>query len=396
MSIQPIITFKAGKCNLDNTVTPWKITADSTPGYLYFWQEDELMHFCWRPRSASVRDPDIELFMIAGDASFLPYTGKDKLVPGENPLSPTNGRICVLKFHSSGERYLFWLQSKSQHPEGKPNWFSQRDLRMVKIIDLLLSGQEVNPADIEGEITFDQSRRDDDDGGDQDEPMGDADPPGDRSNSTGGAGADAAGGDFREEGEEAREGGADGARAASAGTTDASAIVQNFLNSLKGRNIASSSQQEKLFTTLGDLLSSENTVPIIQKADISFLDGLLSHLPPTILLLAQEVDDATEVEPNAETVQAAIEALSVEQKKDILLRVLRSPQLHQSLGSLTVALRDGGLPSVSEALKIPVENGGFVRHGAVPLGGGDAVEAFLNGVKKAVDEEKGDEKMDTS
>jgi 26S proteasome regulatory subunit N13 len=169
----------------------------------------DLMHFCWRPRSASVRDPEQELFMINGDASFLPYTGKEKLVSGEHPESPTNGRICVLKFHSSGDRHLYWLQSKSQHPEGKVNWFSQRDLKMLKIIDLYLAGQVPSAADLEGDITFDQSRRDDDD---EDEPMDDADAP-DQSNSTGGAGADATGGDIREEGEEAREGGADGARA---------------------------------------------------------------------------------------------------------------------------------------------------------------------------------------
>lgn len=160
----------------------------------------------------------------------------------------------------------------------------------------------------------------------------------------------------------------------------------------------SSQQQERLFTTLSDLLSTETTVPIVQNADTPFIDALLSHLPPAILMLSQEADENKDVvEPNSETVQAAIEALSPEQKKEILLRILRSPQLHQSLGSLTVALRDGGLPSVSDALKISVENGGFIRHGAVPLGGGDAVEAFLKGVKKSVDEEgKGDEKMDTS
>ena len=52
-----------------------------------------------------------------------------------------------------------------------------------------------------------------------------------------------------------------------------------------------------------------------------------------------------------------------------------------------MALRDGGLPSVSDALKIKVENGGFMRRGGMPLGGGEAVEAFLNGVRATVEEE---------
>ena len=94
------------------------------------------------------------------------------------------------------------------------------------------------------------------------------------------------------------------------------------------------------------------------------------------------------MEPNSETTQAALQALSLDQKKSILQKVMRSPQFSQSLSSLTVALRDGGLPSISDALKIPVRNGGYMRHGGVPLGGGDAVEAFLDGVKSHVEEEE--------
>ncbi|KAF2207502.1 hypothetical protein CERZMDRAFT_2928, partial [Cercospora zeae-maydis SCOH1-5] len=75
------------------------------------------------------------------------------------------------------------------------------------------------------------------------------------------------------------------------------------------------------------------------------------------------------------------------QKKEILNKVLRSPQLQQSLGSLTVALRDGGLPMISEALRIKVENGGNIKGGSMPLGGSAAVEAFVNGVKKTAEEE---------
>lgn len=80
--------------------------------------------------------------------------------------------------------------------------------------------------------------------------------------------------------------------------------------------------------------------------------------------------------------------MAPDQKKDLLGRVLRSPQLHQSLGSLTVALRDGGLPMIGEALGVKTENGGRVKGGTVPLGGGEAVEAFLEGVKRGAQEEE--------
>ena len=43
---------------------------------------------------------------------------------------------------------------------------------------------------------------------------------------------------------------------------------------------------------------------------------------------------------------------------------------------------------VSEALGVRVENGGMIRGGSVPLGEGAAVEAFLEGVKRGVKEEK--------
>jgi hypothetical protein len=88
----------------------------------------------------------------------------------------------------------------------------------------------------------------------------------------------------------------------------------------------------------------------------------------------------------------------VAQKKDLLTRVFRSPQLYQSLGSLTAALRDGGLPMVAQAVEVKVENNGLVRGGNVPLGDGAAVEAFLEGVKRTVKEEDkdGGGSMDTS
>ena len=41
-------------------------------------------------------------------------------------------------------------------------------------------------------------------------------------------------------------------------------------------------------------------------------------------------------------------------------------------------------------MKIPIENGGFIRQGGVPMGGGDAVEAFVKGVKASVETESKD------
>lgn len=177
---------------------------------------------------------------------------------------------------------------------------------------------------------------------------------------------------------------------AGSGPTDAATVVQNFLNSLQAGGGQAGMQQQaqgQMYTTLPDLLPTSTTVPTIDTATPAQIDNLLSYLPPTILLIAQESAASIDgmVEPSAESASAAIEALSIDQKKSILKKVLRSPQFHQSLGSLTMAIRDGGLPSIAEALGVKLEHGGLVRGGSVPLGGGDAVEAFIEGVKKTVE-----------
>lgn len=180
---------------------------------------------------------------------------------------------------------------------------------------------------------------------------------------------------------------------AGSGPTDAATVVQNFLNSLKGTQGIPTQQIQQggqIFTTLPNLLPSSTTIPIIDSASPAQLNNLLSYLPPSILLISQSSSTSTErmTEPNAASASAAIEALSSDEKKAILKRVLRSPQFHQSLGSLTMAIRDGGLPSIADALGVKVQNGGLVRGGSVPLGGGEAVEAFVEGVKKSVEEKE--------
>ena len=183
-------------------------------------------------------------------------------------------------------------------------------------------------------------------------------------------------------------------------SSDATAAVQSFLQSLRDNQnlqsqvLQSQNQQAQgqIYTTLPELLPSTTTVPIIDHADETFVDNLLSHLPPILLLLSQQAEEVLPVDPTAETAKAALEALNLDQKKEILRKVLRSPQFSQSLGSLTQALRDGGLPTISEALHVPVSQGGYIKQGSgVPMGGGDAVEAFVEGIKSDVDKKNGDD-----
>lgn len=171
---------------------------------------------------------------------------------------------------------------------------------------------------------------------------------------------------------------------------DANSIIQNFIQSMGGNPGGQAQAQDKLFTTLQDLLTTSSTIPWIDSVDEAQLDNLLQFLPPQLVALAQQADADPMIIQDTATLSTP---LTLDTKKDILRRVLRSPQFTQSLASLTIALRDGGLPSLSEALNIPVRNGGYMRRGGVPLGGGEAVEVFLEGVRDVVkqDEKKGEE-----
>lgn len=177
---------------------------------------------------------------------------------------------------------------------------------------------------------------------------------------------------------------------------DAQAAVRNFLASLQGGigGMPGASQQSaegKLYPLLNDLLETSVTVPMIADADEPYVNKLLIELPPTVVILAQHgapSGHVNETEPSEASVQTAIGSMSLAQKKSLLEKVLRSPQFHQSLASLTMAIRDGGLPSIAEALGVKVEGGGLVRGGSMPLGGGEAVEAFVEGVKRSVQEKQ--------
>lgn len=149
--------------------------------------------------------------MVPTDGMFKPYYGSTGSATSKSPI---NGRIFVLKFSSSSQRYFFWLQSLAQ-PAGDPRHFSPRDLKLGEIVDNLLQGGEMDSSEI---ATLRQRRNGGDDGDDDDDDtmddvQGNTHLPELHRQGSGGAGADATGGDVREEGADARDGGADGGRA---------------------------------------------------------------------------------------------------------------------------------------------------------------------------------------
>lgn len=169
--------------------------------------------------------------------------------------------------------------------------------------------------------------------------------------------------------------------------------MRNFLDSLRSQQGLSAGQQQHAdlpYPYLNHLLPTSITVPMIDAASAEYADTLLSFLPPAVIVLATgsttNVDGQTE--PTGEALERAKASLTLDDKRRLLKKVVRSPQFSQALGTLTMALRDGGLPTVADALGIRVENGGYFQDGSVPLGGGQAVKAFVDGVKKTIQERK--------
>ena len=149
--------------------------------------------------------PELQLAMIPGDGQFLPYKKKDST--DDSIISPTSGRIYVLKFQSSSARHLFWLQSPTQHGGGLLSWFSPRDLRLGEVVNKLLQGQEVNVSEELAAVSDNQS------GGSGDTEMEDARPEGSDDIHGNLGGGPTGTGNQENEGSESRDGGADGGRA---------------------------------------------------------------------------------------------------------------------------------------------------------------------------------------
>ncbi|KZT60113.1 adhesion regulating molecule [Calocera cornea HHB12733] len=92
-----MLSFKAGRCNrrgetnwVDPTPTKGLITLETSA-------EDGLLHFSWKNRETGATDEDLILF--PSEAAFVKVD------------SITGGRVFVLKFSSSDQRYFFWMQN---------------------------------------------------------------------------------------------------------------------------------------------------------------------------------------------------------------------------------------------------------------------------------------------
>ncbi|KAL4002819.1 Proteasome complex subunit Rpn13 ubiquitin receptor family protein [Acanthocheilonema viteae] len=94
-----LVEFKAGRSNLQagSTVDRRKVVADKTKGLVFIKQSsDQLMHFCWKNRETGAVVDDLIIF--PGDTEFL------------RVKECTDGRVYMLKFKSTDEKRLFWMQ----------------------------------------------------------------------------------------------------------------------------------------------------------------------------------------------------------------------------------------------------------------------------------------------
>uniref|UniRef100_A0A8R1UFE8 Proteasomal ubiquitin receptor ADRM1 homolog n=1 Tax=Pristionchus pacificus TaxID=54126 RepID=A0A8R1UFE8_PRIPA len=94
-----LVEFKAGRSNIQPGATPdkRKVVADKTKGLVFIKQSDDrLMHFCWKNRETGTIVDDLIIF--PGDTEFMRIK------------ECVDGKVFMLKFKSSDERRLFWLQ----------------------------------------------------------------------------------------------------------------------------------------------------------------------------------------------------------------------------------------------------------------------------------------------
>ena len=163
-----------------------------------------------------------------------------------------------------------------------------------------------------------------------------------------------------------------------------STFAQGLLSPLATDDVEPNGESNWSSLTLASLLSPANTLPFIAEAcDIQSFDRLLSLLPRQITGRVLRHEESANLETST-SIESNFQHLNHGQKQIILQKVLRSPQLCQSLDSLTLALRCGGLAALSEAL-------GFEVDGISKLNSNkesrqtSAIDIFVDGVRRSID-----------
>ncbi|EEB09037.1 19S proteasome regulatory subunit [Schizosaccharomyces japonicus yFS275] len=111
-----LISLKAGKLNRKPGTKV--LQADHRKGVLYFQLEsDELLHFYWKPRSATSTQVEDDFIIFPDEAEFV-------RIP-----QCTTGRVYALKFKSSSQIHFYWLQDTN----------TEKDEHDVSLINQLIA-----------------------------------------------------------------------------------------------------------------------------------------------------------------------------------------------------------------------------------------------------------------
>lgn len=114
-SARYMVEFKAGRMTMEGTT----VKADPRKGTVYInkGEDDSLLHFCWRERSAS--SPEDDLIIMPNDVEL-------KKVP-----QCTTGRVFVLRVKATGRKLLYWMQESD----------TAKDEELFKKVQDCLSGK---------------------------------------------------------------------------------------------------------------------------------------------------------------------------------------------------------------------------------------------------------------
>jgi 26S proteasome regulatory subunit N13 len=100
MPSQTLLSFRAGKMNRE-TETSNTVLPDLRKGYIQLLNEDDLLHFQWKERSAP--DAEDDLIIFPEDAKFV------------RVIEAGDGRVYMLRFESSKAKHFFWMQVHPFH-----------------------------------------------------------------------------------------------------------------------------------------------------------------------------------------------------------------------------------------------------------------------------------------